>query len=244
MSMELFKCLLEQLRWDFDYKGCMHYHFFGEPLLNKALTDYIRLTKKMLPDTIKRIFTNGDHLHARTIDNLLESGINEIIVTQQEGRLNSFSQNFRELIKKYPGKITYRSYNEMTLSNRSGILDIENGNNGISAIMPCTIPTRFLIMSVKGSIIPCYDDYFQKNTMGALKTEKLIDIWQSEKYTRFRTNLRQGKRALSEACKKCNTIADNNKPDFKSNIYEKTSNLQWFRSGSGTHDQKVAHHLG
>lgn len=215
MSMELFKCLLGQLDSDFNYNGCMHYHFFGEPLLNKKLTEYICLTKKILPDTIRRIFTNGDQINTKIIDDLIESGINEIIVTQHEGRLNGFPQNLRELTIKYPGMITYRPYTEMTLSNRGGILNIGNGNNGKSTTMPCTIPARFLIMTVKGTIIPCYDDFFQKNAMGSLETDKLKNIWQSEKYNQFRTNLHKGNRALYGACKKCNTIADSNKPDFK-----------------------------
>jgi radical SAM protein with 4Fe4S-binding SPASM domain len=215
MSMELFKSLLFQLSRDFDFNGCIHYHFFGEPLLNRSLPDYIRLTREILPDTIRRIFTNGDFLSDKNIEELEEAGIDEIIITQQEGRLNRFSRNGRELLTKYSGIITYRSYNEMTLSNRGGLLDINNGHNGKMTNIPCDIPSRFLIISVKGSVVPCYDDYFQKNTMGNLIEQKLFDIWNSERYIRFRSDLQQGSRALSETCKDCNTVPDNNKPNFK-----------------------------
>jgi radical SAM protein with 4Fe4S-binding SPASM domain len=53
-------------------------------------------------------------------------------------------------------------------------------------------------------VLPCYEDYEELNVMGNLRERSLKEIWWSEKYRRFREDLKEKRRSLHPVCRTCN----------------------------------------
>jgi 2-deoxy-scyllo-inosamine dehydrogenase (SAM-dependent)/8-amino-3,8-dideoxy-alpha-D-manno-octulosonate transaminase len=66
------------------------------------------------------------------------------------------------------------------------------------------IPSHIISVSVKGNIIPCFEDYFQKNQMGNINQEHIRDIWNKNEYVQFRESLQKGLRHKYSVCRDCN----------------------------------------
>ncbi|MCX7920860.1 MAG: SPASM domain-containing protein [Clostridia bacterium] len=212
MEESLFKLLMEQLK-SINYDGIVNYHFFGEPLLCSNLDKFVSMTKKYLPHSTPQIFSNGDFLDKKRIKDLVELGIEKFVVTQHIGPKNDFESVLNTLSEDLRSKIIYRTYKDMNLSNRSGILSEKvTGSASSSNKIPCTIPVGFVIITLLGNVLPCYDDFHQKNTMGNIKDDNIVDIWNSEKYIKFRKMLSEGHRDYSPACKDCTSYAASNNP--------------------------------
>jgi radical SAM protein with 4Fe4S-binding SPASM domain len=60
-----------------------------------------------------------------------------------------------------------------------------------------------IIIDIDGNIIPCFEDYKKIHIMGNINNESLIDIWNKDKYKKFRKELRDGNRLKYDVCDKC-----------------------------------------
>jgi len=62
------------------------------------------------------------------------------------------------------------------------------------------------VITVKGNVLTCYEDYNQKNIMGNINDEHIKEIWLKEDYVKFRNDLKKGFRSKYEVCKTCNNM--------------------------------------
>jgi 2-deoxy-scyllo-inosamine dehydrogenase (SAM-dependent)/8-amino-3,8-dideoxy-alpha-D-manno-octulosonate transaminase len=53
-------------------------------------------------------------------------------------------------------------------------------------------------------VLPCYEDYLQRNAMGNIREHHLAEIWSSEKFRSFRRSLRAAERSAHPGCRDCN----------------------------------------
>src|SRR5262245_22586687 len=61
MSEELFKKIIHELE-EIEFDGRISYHFYGEPLLDKRLPEFVQYTKDKVPNSYAEIYSNGDFL--------------------------------------------------------------------------------------------------------------------------------------------------------------------------------------
>jgi len=79
MSEHTFNCFLNNTplrRYD-----CVSFIGLGEPLLNKNLPRFIKLTKERYPDTHVTVFTNGTLLTAEMTNSLIDAGLDFLVVS-------------------------------------------------------------------------------------------------------------------------------------------------------------------
>lgn len=68
---------------------------------------------------------------------------------------------------------------------------------------PCHYPFYWLTILWNGDVVPCCMDYEGKIIFGNVNENKLIEIWENEKYKKFREN--QLNNVFLGICKDCNT---------------------------------------
>ncbi len=207
MPLELFEKVLKELKIA-GFAGRVSYHFYNEPLLSKDLEIYVKLTKEYLPQSFPYLFTNGTLLTTERFRSLQNAGIIKFHVTKHEAVPKNyvFEKTLLELTEKEKEEyVVYEHHSEIQLSNRAGLL------SHIEEIpfewYPCFIPLHLVVVTVEGNVLPCYDDYTQTLEMGNVKDESIMDIWNSEKYKKFREDLRQKKgREKYSTCKSCSNF--------------------------------------
>lgn len=207
MGHDLFRLILKQLA-DIQFAGIINYHFYNEPLLNPDLDAFVALSKQILPHSRSHIYTNGLFLTVKRVHELLEVGVDRFYVTRHEKLKNfSFDQTWSQL----PDDIKtnyffYKGFEELEMTNRSGEVEAGQFLDQLPLSLPCLIPMMSVIVTLKGNVLTCYEDYSQKFEMGNVEQTHLREIWMSPQFSSFRQDLRQGKRHLYPHCKQCNNV--------------------------------------
>ncbi len=202
MDKNLFVAILDQLA-SFNYDGRISYHFYNEPTLSPNLDEFIRLTKQKLPKAWIDLFSNATNLNKERIENLSELGIDKFTLTKHaRSQTPGMDQALENLQSHDSKKIYLTHFRDLRLTNRAGSVPIKSKQKPPLSL-PCFIPDCALVITVKGNVVPCYEDFFQKNVMGNVMEQHILEIWNSPKYQNFRDTLKAGKRHLLEACKDC-----------------------------------------
>ncbi|WDV44740.1 SPASM domain-containing protein [Clostridiaceae bacterium M8S5] len=211
MEDSVFNEIVKQLK-DINFKGRVSYHFYGEPLLCTKLEKFISTIREELPEVRNVLYSNGDFLYANRITNLLNIGIDRMIVTQHEGKKNRFEQELLKLDKKLKLKVEYIKYSDLNLTNRGG--SIESRKVEIVKNRACYIPSSLLVITLYGNVVPCYEDYYQKNVFGNITETHIKDIWNSNEYKEFRNSLINGDRCKYDVCNICDNYSVSNFEQF------------------------------
>lgn len=209
MDTELFTRLMTQLK-DLDYDGFVLFHFYGEPLLCSKLNDFILIMKEYIPKARLQIYSNGLFLNYERTMELFKLGVDFFVITKHEEIKGNFvfDQTIEKLEKHYKEKIIYNKFSEIELNNRGGLLPhLESKGEKDFSSFPCMIAQLYTVITLKGNVLPCYEDFNQTETMGNIKEQHLRDIWNSDRYINFRSVLKK-KRALSNSnlCRKCDNF--------------------------------------
>ena len=203
MAIEVFETLMRQLQKQ-KYSGRISYHFYNEPTLSPNLKRFIAMTKEYLPDAKSVIYSNGTNLDKAAIDDYYKVGLDRFNVTEHHQTQLSNLDFLKEDDGTYTlEKFKFATYKTLPLSNRGGA--VKAGPRISEPLkMPCFIPRCVLVVTVKGNVVACYEDYFQKHVMGNIMDRDIVEIWNSEKYVNFREELGKGNREKFEVCKTCN----------------------------------------
>lgn len=204
MDKGLFVEILSQLK-SFEYNGRISYHFYNEPTLSPHLTEYVKLTREFLPQARIDLYSNGTLLDKEKIEELCSAGVDKFSLTKHfKADTNALETALKDLPENTKERLRINSYKDLSLTNRGGSLQIKVKNHKAPLNLPCFIPNCAVVITVKGNVVPCYEDYFQKHVMGNVSENHLLDIWNSENYQQFRQKLKAGQRDLLEVCKDCN----------------------------------------
>lgn len=204
MSVELYEKIMKQLQVH-SYAGRISYHFYNEPTLSPNLELFVEMTRSYLPQARTNLFSNGTLLNQKKIEDLFSRGLNKFSITEHEKtHLKRVRQAQSELGPAFDEKVRFVSYQELPLSNRGGALPEVGGSVDAVKTSPCLVPKCVLVITLKGNVVPCFEDYFQKNVMGNVNDQDLLEIWNSPRYVQFRQDLKMGQRQKYEACRTCN----------------------------------------
>lgn len=202
MEPKIYQSLINQLR-DINFKGRISYDFYNEPMLSTSLESYVALARDQLPEASIELYTNGTLLSLERFKLLDSAGVTKFIVTRHEGVTNYvFDVTLGNLSMDEREKVLYRNFTELHLTNRGGTLSHISPKVS-TQLFPCHIPSMMLTVTVKGNVVPCFEDFYQKNQMGNILDKNIMDIWLSPQYVEFREKLRLGLRHKYEACNKC-----------------------------------------
>jgi len=207
MEPGLYRKIVSQLK-DINFNGRISYDFYNEPLLSPNLITFTELTKKQLPDVEIHLYSNGSLLDKDKFRRLSQAGITRFIITKHEDHFTEarpylFDQTIKELSDSELLSVSYRGFQDLKLTNRGGSL--EHIKSEIEDIQnyPCFIPTFMMTITVNGTVLPCFEDFYQKMAMGNIKDEHIRDIWNRPDYIRFRKMLMLGQRGAYDMCKNC-----------------------------------------
>jgi radical SAM protein with 4Fe4S-binding SPASM domain len=204
MSLDLYTRILEQLV-EMSFSGRISFDFYNEPLLHPKLEQLVGLTKKRLPSVKMHLYSNGTLLTVLKFRALLDAGIHSFVITRHEmdeERSFTFEKTLNELTADELQSVIYRKHSEIRLFNRGGSLP--HLGTATLALSPCFIPSHLLTILVDGRVLGCFEDFKEELIMGDIKSEKLIDIWSNEKYTKLRRSLMRGLRHQHSPCRSCN----------------------------------------
>jgi len=206
MNEESFSKITAQLK-DLDYKGRISYHFYNEPLLHPHLEKFVTISKKVLPETKSEIFTNGTLLTSEKYYQLRKSGVDKFTVTKHKNlKKIAFDDTYTELSEAEKKHVKYYDHSKLIYTSRGGLVEAGRDLNANIQKRRCLIPECTIVITVNGNVVPCYEDYEQKNVMGNIHEQHIKDIWDSPRYEQFRKDLWEGHRKKYEACKNCNNI--------------------------------------
>ncbi len=203
MELSLFKKIMLDLH-SINFSKRLSYHFYGEPLINSRLTTYITVANDMLSSKVSHmIFTNGVLLTEHRLYELIDAGVNYFYITHHTGVQDLPIYSFYEqLPQKIKNRIKIKRGEQLDLTTRSGLVQV-NTKNAQVLTSPCLIPEQSMYITKEGNVLPCFEDYQQKEAMGNIKNMSLMKIWSSNKYQQFIKNAKKGHRDLNTICNGC-----------------------------------------
>ena len=123
-----------------NYLGTIRYSGFVEPMLDKNIFNLIKMSRENMPDCNIEMVTNGDVLNLDRLKKLFDSGLNKVLISAYDGKLEA--EKLEELCleanlstNQYIVRHRYLSEDQdfgITLSNRSGTM--ENAEFKIKAL--------------------------------------------------------------------------------------------------------------
>jgi radical SAM protein with 4Fe4S-binding SPASM domain len=208
MSVDIYQRILDQLKLN-QFKGRISYDFYNEPLLCPNIDLFVELTRQQLPACEIHLYSNGNLLSLKRFKKLRNIGISWFVITKQEQEIEGqylFDQTYLELSEDDKKIVCFRSYKDLHLTNRGGVLTHIKGKHEDLSAMPCLIPSMMLTITVKGNVLPCFEDFYQKYQMGNIAVESLEEIWNKPDYIAYRKKLALGFRKDFSICSTCTRV--------------------------------------
>ena len=214
MPIKLWKKIIDELS-EIKYKGKISPYYYGEPFLDKRLSEMISYAKKKCPYSYIQLNSNGDFLTEKLLLDLIENGVDKILVTnygkvgipKNTPKINIEKENKRleYLYNKYPQFLRLRGWKAIDFVNRRGLV-FKRPN--LRKNDPCLYPSYQLVIDWKGDVLLCCNDYYAEFVMGNAAKESILDIWKTQRFKNFRDVLKSGKREKIKICADCDVIGD------------------------------------
>ena len=226
MPENLVEKIISELKF-MDYSNRISYYNNNEPFLDKRIISFIEKTRINVPKAYLELKTNGRGLKIHKIIEIFNAGLDTMYINDYTDDI-SHSKNVLKIIdelksiRRFKGHMKSRTgkYNNRIIINKRNLneqLDTRAGTapNAIklksSLNKPCFRPFEMMTINPEGIVGVCSEDFFYSTKMGNVNNQKLLDIWYSDKYKLFRSELIKGNRNVHDACSKC---------DYKGYNYE------------------------
>jgi len=203
MDDQVFRSIIEGLA-EVNYKDVISFQHYGEPLMDSHLEERIEFSRMMLPDAYLKIKSNGDLLSPDRFESLMESGLDEIFVTNYNNK-EHLSRNLvrlQEYLAEQPKKLGHFQLRHGILYyyNRGGLMDIPKVQR--VELKHCNPESHIVNFDVLGNVVLCSNDYLGQVRLGNILEQGIMDIWDSDRYKQLRQEIRRGE-FKEEICKKC-----------------------------------------
>lgn len=206
-SLGLMEKIAAELK-SLDYKGCIVFCGFGEPMLHPKFTEVVKIFANAAR---LELVTNGDKLNAKNIAALLEAGIDYFVVSMYDGphQIEYFEKLFAEAGAPSDMFILRdRWHNEednfgLKLTNRAGTVHVGR-QDPIDVTHPCHYPAYSMTVDWNGDVLLCVQDWNKKVKLGNLHQQTMMEVWTSPALHKYRARLAAGRRSAAP-CNRCNT---------------------------------------
>jgi len=189
MPKKTFESIIKQLS-KINYRHKISFSGYCEPVFDKRLPEFVRYARLLLPNAFISIGSNGDFLTKEKYNELVDAGIDYIVVCRHDGKTMPFQAD--KMLVKF-------NIDNTSLYNRGGLVEVKNSM--FNAKM-CILPVTRLFIRTSGSMSLCCNDFFDENSLGNKKNESLFKIW--KKSSKFRHNVANGKLISKiKVCRKC-----------------------------------------
>lgn len=206
MAPKIFYAIIKQLS-DINYVGKIFFHFFNEPMLCSKLDDYVGHCKAYLPSSKIELVSNGILLTKERFAKLSSLGVDYFTITKHHGVSSLPVEYFFEELSDFEkNKIKLRNHDQLHLSNRAGSVTEISKGKALPLKRPCYIPSCMMVITNKGNVLVCYEDYDQISNMGNIMEKNIMEIWHSSSYVQFRNDLKMGLREKYLLCRACDNI--------------------------------------
>lgn len=204
MPEEVFRKVIQDLK-DVDYSGSVAYEFYGEPLLDDRLVEFIRYSRAQLPKSAYlKVLSNGDRLSMELMEKLVNAGLQELTVTIHDLDPMKMMKRLQPIIDRYPSNVRVKSnYRSKYLSDRGGVINIPGGKK-----MKRCFYSGKVIVDYEGNVLLCCNDYFHSHRFGNIMDEAVAEIWKKPEFARTRREARRG-RPSKEICRQCLATSSN-----------------------------------
>lgn len=191
MPKRTYRSIIEQLA-EAGFRGRFSPHSYNEPLTDKRIFEFIAYARKQLPSSGIALYTNGDLLDAKTVDELILSGVSDITVSLHEPTPEAQEMKLREISKQYD-IVTI-------IDRRDGKRDMPLSDRGGSVGFKETYRARFchhinmMVIRANGNLILCCQDAKEQYILGNVEEENILSIW--NKHRALREEIRKGRYTL------------------------------------------------
>ena len=208
MTEACYQKMADELK-DLSYQGTVMLAGYGEPLLSKNVIDMVRAFS---PVANTEVTTNGDPLNQNLIVDLVEAGIDKIIVSLYDGphQIDRFNAMFRDV--GAPEDIfilrdRWYSIDDqfgVKLTNRAGTVSVGHQPD-VNTQNSCYYPHYMMMIDWNGDAFLCTQDWNRRVKSGNVFVSSLLDVWTSSNLRKFRKLLGDGKRS-EWPCQGCNAV--------------------------------------
>lgn len=216
MDDDLFIKIIDELA-ELDYAGELTLYSNNEPLLDKKLAERIGIARQKCPKAFIYIITNGTLLDLNKTLQILEAGIDKIVINQYDDSLK-LNNSLLSIVKglensehrHYCNKITIilRRAHEI-LDNRAGVAP-NKGTDKFDyykyfANIACMYPFVEIIIRPDGKVSMCCKDALGRMTLGDLSKQTLMEVWKGTELRSVRETLLNGGRKGIDICRYCDS---------------------------------------
>ncbi|MBI3090382.1 MAG: SPASM domain-containing protein [Candidatus Tectomicrobia bacterium] len=178
LDLSLYKKLIDELAL-YKYRGYIIPNFYGEPLLDERIDQFVQYARKVLPSSIILINTNADFLSVDRFYQLVEAGVDIFLISQHDPTPSAAIQELSRLIDKHPNlgeKINIVNWTSASrvLSSRGGLIDDDR-----IAYMSKTgcFRSRRATLTFDGDLIICCEDFLAEYIYGNINDQDFIQLW-------------------------------------------------------------------
>lgn len=209
MEWDCYKRIIDQL-CEIGFNGRVALMLSNEPLLDDRLQDMVVYAKKKSQRLFLDITTNGRLLTVEKIDKLFNAGLDNININDYRGDRDKFPNRWSPYIE--PLYEAYGNNPKVSFKKRRMDEHLPNYAGNIPQSFDeaefgfCNYPFRKLTIAYNGDILLCCDDFMYDTKFGNVKTDNLVDCWNSTEFNKIRLALLENKRI--DLCKRCNDFQD------------------------------------
>lgn len=214
MDWETIRRILANLK-DLNYGGRISWYNINEPLSDRRMVEILKLTREYCPKAFLSFATNGDLLNETLYRDLKQAGLDAVGVSIYDDKT---LRNIRKLADSRMVLMDMRRTKAGMLDNRGGNIKQESEifdsyqkrfqNNS------CERPSTMMVLNPSGQVVLCCADMYGDVLMGDVKEQRLEEIWNNERFTRYRATLAQEGRSNLPLCKDCSYSGKGVKPFF------------------------------
>jgi len=215
MEESLFEKIIDNLK-DLQYDKDISFYSNNEPLLDDRIYDFIKYSKKSIPNARHILYSNGIMLNIKRYEKLFACGLDFLLIDNysDDGKLIKSVQELydyyliNENINSDKTEIVLRRKTE-TLSNRGGTSP--NGKESKTLNLSCYLPFKQLVIRPSGKVSLCCYDSYGKTDMGDLNKLSIEELWYGGKHFGILSHLYKKGRDGISICEKCDAAASSKK---------------------------------
>lgn len=199
IDKDVFSKIVKELS-ELGYKGEIHPYFRNEPLCDPEITTFIATARRELPDNYIRLNTNGDYLKFQgDIEDLIEAGVSAIHISHYDKHENigKVADKFYPIITHFGRDTLFESF-----YNRGGNVDVESKKK----FERCPWIFQKIMIASNGNVVLCCSDFHEEVVLGNVKNQTVKEIWDSERFRKYREYHAGKKGRELLLCDRCNFI--------------------------------------